>query len=220
MTGSTTSPNSRGPAAARPFLPAPILAAPILPAPILPAPILAAPILASLLLLGGCFWGGAERSLELTGEERVAEPRPAPGPIQFVWEGEDGTRTALISTTTSTTTPPTESFIARQKIAEHRRRPRHAHRIIPPLNPNAPPTPPRREPAITLVPLDGGLVIRKRAAAQSGDVSIGQETPAAPQRLINNPPSGRLSIGGPAGGRVTVLGVTQEIITPGTTKGP
>ena len=65
-------------------------------------------------------------------------------------------------TTTSTTTSPTERFIARQKIEEHRRKPTHQHRIIPPLNPNAPQTPPRREPAITLVPLDathtGGVV--------------------------------------------------------------
>ena len=158
--------------------------------------------------------------MELTMAESVAEPPAEAGPIQFVWEDGNGQRTALISTTTSTTTSPTERFIARQKIEEHRRRPPHAHRIVPPLNPNAPPTPPRREPAITLVPLDGGLVIRKRAAAQSGDVNIGQEANVPVQRLINNAPAGRLSIGGPAGGRVTVLGVTQETIIPGTTKGP
>ena len=92
---------------------------------------------------------------------------------------------------------PTERFIARQKIA---------HRV-PPL--------------ITLVPLDGGLVIRKRAAAQTGDVLTGQESAGTPpQRLINNPPSGSLSVGNLRGGRVTVLGVTEETILPGTTKGP
>ena len=81
--------------------------------------------------------------------------------------------------------------------------------------------PPRREPAITLVPLDGGLVIRKRAAAQTGDVLTGQESAGTPpQRLINNPPSGSLSVGNLRGGRVTVLGVTEETIHPGTTKGP
>ena len=160
--------------------------------------------------------------MELTMAESVAEPPAEAGPIQFVWEDENGQRTALISTTTSTTTSPTERFIARQKIEEHRRRPPHAHRIVPPLNPNAPPTPPpRREPAITLVPLDGGLVIRKRAAAQTGDVLTGQESAGTPpQRLINNPPSGSLSVGNLRGGRVTVLGVTEETILPGTTKGP
>ena len=82
-------------------------------------------------------------------------------------------------------------------------------------------SPPRREPAITLVPLDGGLVIRKRAAAQTGDVLTGQESAGTPpQRLINNPPSGSLSVGNLRGGRVTVLGVTEETILPGTTKGP
>ena len=69
-----------------------------------------------------------------------------------------------------------------QKIEEHRRRAPHSHRIVPPLNPNAPPTP--------------------------------------PQRLINHPPSGSLSVGNLRGGRVTVLGVTEETILPGTTKGP
>ncbi|MCH2564226.1 MAG: hypothetical protein MK129_05785 [SAR116 cluster bacterium] len=135
--------------------------------------------------------------------------------------GRQRQRTALISTTTSTTTSPTERFIARQKIEEHRRRPPHAHRIVPPLNPNAPPTPPRREPAITMVPLDGGLVIRKSAAAQTGDVLTGQESAGTPpQRLINNPPSGSLSVGNLRGGRVTVLGVTEETILPGPIKGP
>ena len=43
---------------------------------------------------------------------------------------------------------------------------------------------------------------------------------APPQRLINNPPSGSLSVGNLRGGRVTVLGVTEETILPGTTKGP
>ena len=91
---------------------------------------------------------------------------------------------------------------------------------MPPLNPNPPPTPPKREPLIRLVPLDGGLVIRKRAAAQSGDVTVGQEVNASVQRLINNAPAVYLSICSPASGRVTVLGVTEENILPGTTKGP
>ena len=38
--------------------------------------------------------------------------------------------------------------------------------------------------------------------------------------LINNLPSGSLSVGNLRGGRVTVLGVTEETILPGTTKGP
>ena len=85
----------------------------------------------------------------------------------------------------------------------------------------APPTPPSREPAITLVPLDGGLVIRKRAAAQTGDVLTGQESASTPpQRPINNPPWGSLSVGNLRGGRVDVLGVTEKTILPGTTKGP
>lgn len=153
-------------------------------------------------------------------EESVAAPQPEPGPIKFVWEGADGDATALITTTTSTTAPVSETFIARQKIAEHRRKPIHAHRIVPPLDLNAPATPPKREPAITLVPLDGGLVIRKRAAAQSGDVNIGQEVNVPVQRLINSAPAGRLSIGNLRSGRVTVLGVTEETIPAGTTKGP
>ena len=71
------------------------------------------------------------------------------------------------------------------------------------------------------MPLDGGLVIRKRAAARTGDVLTGQESAGTPpQRLINNPPSGSLSVGNLRGGRVTVLGVTEETILPGTTKGP
>ena len=205
MTVSNASPNERGLAAARPVL-APLLAMPLL--------------LPPLFLLGGCFWGGAPDGMHLTMEETVAEPQPEPGPIKFVWEGEDGETAALISTTTSTTTPPTEHFIARQKIAEHRRKPLHAHRIVPPLNPNAPPTPPRREPAIRLVPLDGGLVIRKRAAARSGDVEINQEVNVPVQRLINNAPAGKLSVGNLRSGRVTILGVTEETIIPGTTKGP
>ena len=41
-----------------------------------------------------------------------------------------------------------------------------------------------------------------------------------PQRLINNPPSGGLSVGNLRDGRVTVLGVTEETILHGTTKGP
>ena len=59
------------------------------------------------------------------------------------------------------------------------------------------------------------------AAAQTGDVLTGQESAGTPpQRLINNPPSGSLSVGNLPGGRVTVLGVTEETILPGTTKGP
>ena len=76
--------------------------------------------------------------MELTMAESVAEPPAEAGPIHFVWEDGNGQRTALISTMTSTTTSPTERFIARQKIEKHRRRPPHAHRIVPPLNPNAP----------------------------------------------------------------------------------
>ena len=158
-------------------------------------------------------------SMALTMEESVVEPPAPEGPIKFVWQGGEGTRPTVITTTTSTTTAPTEQFIARQKIAEHRRKPRHTHRIIPPLNASAPPTPPRREPMIRLVPLDGGLVIRKRAAAQSGDVVIGQETAVPMQRLVNSAPAGQLLISNPSGDRVTVLGVTQETIIPGTTKG-
>ena len=120
--------------------------------------------------------------MELTMAESVAEPPAEAGPTQFVWEDGNGQRTALISTTTSTTTSPTGRFIARQTIKEHRRWPPHAHRIVPPLNPNAPPTP--------------------------------------LQRLINNPPSGSLSVGNLRGGRVTMLGITEETILPGTTKGP
>ena len=183
-------------------------------------PLFLLPLFLPLFLLGGCLAGGTPAGMELTMEESAAEPQPEPGPIKFVWEGEDGETSALITTTTSTTTSPTETFIARQIIEDHRRRPRHPNRIVPPLDPDAPPTPPRREPAITLVPLDGGLVVRKRAAAQSGDVNIGQEANEPVQRLINNAPAGRLSISSPAGGRVTVLGVTQEAIIPGTTKGP
>ena len=71
------------------------------------------------------------------------------------------------------------------------------------------------------MPLDGGLVIRKRAAAQKGDVLTGQKSAGTPPpRLINNPPWGSLSVGNLGGGRVTVLGVTEETIFPGTTKGP
>ena len=43
---------------------------------------------------------------------------------------------------------------------------------------------------------------------------------APPRRLIKNPPSGSLSVANLRGGRVTVLGVTEETILPGTTKGP
>ena len=38
--------------------------------------------------------------------------------------------------------------------------------------------------------------------------------------LINNLPSGSLSVRNLRGGRVTVPGVTEETILPGTTKGP
>ena len=70
--------------------------------------------------------------MELTMAESVAEPPAEAGPIQFVWEDGNGQRTALISNTTSTTTSPTERFIARQKIEEHRRLQPHQHRIVPP----------------------------------------------------------------------------------------
>ena len=70
MTASNTSPHSSGPAAGRPRL----------------APLLAMPL---LLLLGGCLWGGAERSMELTIAESVAEPPAEAGPIQLV--GKTGT---------------------------------------------------------------------------------------------------------------------------------
>ena len=43
---------------------------------------------------------------------------------------------------------------------------------------------------------------------------------APPQWMINNPPSGSLSVGNLRGGWVTVLGVTEETTLPGTTKGP
>ena len=76
--------------------------------------------------------------MELTLAGSAAEPPAEAGPIQLDWEDGNGQRTALISTTTNTTTSPTERFIARQKIEEHRRRPPHAHRIVPSLNPNAP----------------------------------------------------------------------------------
>ena len=174
-----------------------------------------------MFLLAGCSdGGGMTDSMELTMEESVVEPPAPEGPIKFVWEGGEGTRPTVITTTTSITTTPTEQFIARQKIAEYRRKPRHAHRIIPPLNISAPPTPPARPPLITLVPLDGGLAIRKRAVAQSGDVTIGQETAVPMQGRVNSAPAGQLLISNPSGGRVTVLGVTQETITPGTTRGP
>ena len=41
-----------------------------------------------------------------------------------------------------------------------------------------------------------------------------------PQHLINKPPSGSLSVGNLQGGRVSVLGVTEETIFPGTIQGP
>ena len=59
--------------------------------------------------------------MELIKAESVAEPPTGAGPIQFVWEDGNGQRTALISTTTSTTPSPTERFIAHQKIEAHRR---------------------------------------------------------------------------------------------------
>ena len=65
MTASNTSPHSSGPAACRPRL----------------TPLLAMPL---LLLLSGCLWGRAERSMELTMAESVAEPPAEAGPIQFV----------------------------------------------------------------------------------------------------------------------------------------
>ena len=132
---------------------------------------------AALLALAGCFGGGVSGGMadgmQLTAEEAAATP-PEDGPIKFVWEGADGKRTVLISTTTSTTSSPTETFIARQKIAEHRQQPTHAHRLLPSINPATEgSTPPQSgdQRVIRLVPLDAGLVIRKRAAAAAGDVT-------------------------------------------------
>ena len=59
------------------------------------------------------------------------------------------------------------------------------------------------------------------ASAPPRNVLTGQESAGTPpQRLINNPPSGSLSVGNLRGGWVTVLGVTKETILPGTTEGP
>ena len=75
--------------------------------------------------------------------------------------------------------------------------------------------------ASSLAALISGRKNASIAAAQTGDVLTGQESAGTPpQRLINNPPSGSLSVGNLRGGRVTVLGVTEETILPGTTKGP
>jgi len=130
---------------------------------------------AALLALAGCFGGGMSGGMQLTAEETTATPQEESGPIKFVWEGDDGKTTTLISTTTSTTGTPTETFIARQKIAEHRRKPDFAHRILPSINPNGSEnTPPQagRGQQIRLIPLDNGLIIRKRAEEAAGDVTV------------------------------------------------
>jgi len=134
---------------------------------------------AALLALAGCFGGGMSDGMsggmQLTAEETTATPPEESGPIKFVWEGDDGETTTLISTTTSTTGTPTETFIARQKIAEHRRKPDFAHRILPSINPNGSEnTPPQagRGQQIRLIPLDNGLIIRKRAEEAAGDVTV------------------------------------------------
>ncbi|MGC6520227.1 MAG: hypothetical protein ACON37_09430 [Candidatus Puniceispirillaceae bacterium] len=138
---------------------------------------------AALLALAGCsgsgmsggMSGGMSDSMQLTAEEAAAAPPPEDGPIKFVWEGDDGKTTTLISTTTSTTGTPTETFIARQKIAEYRRKPTYAHRILPSIDPdgeeNTPPQSGTRT-EVRLIPLDAGLVIRKRAEAAAGDVTV------------------------------------------------
>lgn len=80
---------------------------------------------AVLLALAGCSGGDMSDSMQLTAEETTATPPPVveEGPIKFVWDAGNGQRTTLISTTTSTTSAPTETFIARQKIAEYWRKP-------------------------------------------------------------------------------------------------
>jgi len=130
---------------------------------------------ALLLAFAGC-GGGMPDSMQLTAEEAAATPPPAvaAGPIKFVWDGGDGKRTILISTTTSTTSAPTETFIARQKIAAHWRKPPHAHRLLPMIDPategNTPPQSGETR-VIRLVPLDAGLVIRKRAEAATQNIT-------------------------------------------------
>ena len=129
----------------------------------------------ALLALAGCSGGSMSDSMQLTAEEATATPPVVEdGPIKFVWEGQDGKRTTLISTTTSTTSAPTETFIARQKIAEYWRKPTHAHRLLPAIDPategNTPPQSGDKR-VIRLVPLDAGLVIRKRAEAATRDVT-------------------------------------------------
>ena len=61
--------------------------------------------------------------MELTMAKSLTEPPAVARPIQFVWEDENGQRTALVCTTTNCTTSPTERFIAHQKTEEQRRKP-------------------------------------------------------------------------------------------------
>ena len=131
---------------------------------------------AVLLALAGCSGGDMPDSMQLTAEETTATPPPVveEGPIKFVWDAGNGQRTTLISTTTSTTSAPTETFIARQKIAEYWRKPNHPIRLPPIMNPetegNTPP-PSGTVKVLRLVPLDAGLVIRKRAEAAKENVT-------------------------------------------------
>ena len=131
---------------------------------------------AVLLALAGCSGGEMSDSMQLTAEETTATPPPVveEGPIKFVWDAGNGQRTTLISTTTSTTSAPTETFIARQKIAEYWRKPNHPIRLPPMMDPetegNTPP-PSGTVKVLRLVPLDAGLVIRKRAEAAKENVT-------------------------------------------------
>ena len=72
---------------------------------------------AVLLALAGCSGGDMSDSMQLTAEETTATPPPVveEGPIKFVWDAGNGQRTTLISTTTSTTSAPTETFIAARR---------------------------------------------------------------------------------------------------------
>ena len=198
-----------------------------LPRPLRPLALLAGS--AVLLALAGCFGGGMSDGMQLTAEEAAAGPPAEEGAIRFVLQTPSEGENMLIGTTTSTTSVPTTAYIARQKIHEHRHRPVVSNRIQPVIDPNRvnehPPQSGETE-QIRLVPLDGGNTIRRRAGAAAivGEVTVlgvaqeGAGTP--PQRLINNPPLGSLSVGNLQGGRITVLGVTEETIIPGTAKGP
>lgn len=108
------------------------------------------------LALAGCFGGGMSDGMQLTAEEAAASPPPEDGPIKS-------------APTTSTTSSPTETFIARQKIAEHRRKLTHAHRLLPSINPATEGnTPPQSGDQAGAAGCRSG--IHKRAAA-AGDVT-------------------------------------------------